>query len=284
MIELAVPATTTGYEARHHGGLWYTAPGKGARRPRNLLEENLMAMQNPEDDLDRITVLIVDDHPLFREGLSKVFSLEDDIEVIGEEADGEKALQLVRQLRPNVLVIDINIPSMNGLQVTRQLKAERINCAVIMLTAYHDQEQVLHAMRAGASAYFSKDVEPARLVEVVRQVVQGFYVIGNQLFDEPSLRAWLDAGVEAATGPYMVDPGEHFVPLSPREMEILQFVTRGMSNKQIALELGISHQTVKNHMTAILKKLDVEDRTQAAVYALRRGWVRMQDTLSESDD
>lgn len=243
-----------------------------------------MAMQNPEDDLDRITVLIVDDHPLFREGLSKVFSLEDDIEVIGEESDGEKALQLVRQLRPNVLVIDINIPSMNGLQVTRQLKAERINCAIIMLTAYHDQEQVLHAMRAGASAYFSKDVEPARLVEVVRQVVQGFYVIGNQLFDEPSLRVWLDAGVEAATGPYMVDPGEHFVPLSPREMEILQFVTRGMSNKQIALELGISHQTVKNHMTAILKKLDVEDRTQAAVYALRRGWVRMQDTLSETDD
>jgi len=82
----------------------------------------------------------------------------------------------------------------------------------------------------------------------------------------------------------MVDPAEHFVPLSPREMEILQFVTRGMSNKQIALELGISHQTVKNHMTSILKKLDVEDRTQAAVYALRRGWVRMQDTLSIAED
>jgi len=139
-------------------------------------------------------------------------------------------------------------------------------------------------MRAGASAYFPKDVEPGRLVEVVRQVMQGFYVIGDQLFDKAGLHTWLDAGVEAATGPYMVDPGEHFVPLSPREMEILQFVTRGMSNKQIALELGISHQTVKNHMTAILKKLDVEDRTQAAVYALRRGWVRMQDTLSEADD
>lgn len=243
-----------------------------------------MAEQRQADAPDKITVLIVDDHPLFREGLSKVFSLEDDIKVIGEEADGEKALHLVCDLQPNVLVIDINIPSMNGLQVTRQLKADRIDCAVIMLTAYHDQEQVLHAMRAGASAYFPKDVEPGRLVEVVRQVMQGFYVIGDQLFDEAGLHTWLDAGVEAATGPYMVDPGEHFVPLSPREMEILQFVTRGMSNKQIALELGISHQTVKNHMTAILKKLDVEDRTQAAVYALRRGWVRMQDTLSEADD
>jgi len=243
-----------------------------------------MAEQRQADAPDKITVLIVDDHPLFREGLSKVFSLEDDIRVIGEEADGEKALHLVCDLQPNVLVIDINIPSMNGLQVTRQLKADRIDCAVIMLTAYHDQEQVLHAMRAGASAYFPKDVEPGRLVEVVRQVMQGFYVIGDQLFDKAGLHTWLDAGVEAATGPYMVDPGEHFVPLSPREMEILQFVTRGMSNKQIALELGISHQTVKNHMTAILKKLDVEDRTQAAVYALRRGWVRMQDTLSEADD
>jgi len=243
-----------------------------------------MAEQRQADAPDKITVLIVDDHPLFREGLSKVFSLEDDIRVIGEEADGEKALHLVCDLQPNVLVIDINIPSMNGLQVTRQIKADRIDCAVIMLTAYHDQEQVLHAMRAGASAYFPKDVEPGRLVEVVRQVMQGFYVIGDQLFDKAGLHTWLDAGVEAATGPYMVDPGEHFVPLSPREMEILQFVTRGMSNKQIALELGISHQTVKNHMTAILKKLDVEDRTQAAVYALRRGWVRMQDTLSEADD
>ncbi len=243
-----------------------------------------MAQHNQADALDKITVLIVDDHPLFREGLSKILSLEDDLDVVGEEDDGEKALTLARELQPDVVVIDINLPSMNGLQVTRQLKADRTGIAVITLTAYHDQEQVLHAMRAGASAYYPKDVEPSTLVDVVRQVVQGYYIVGDQIFDESGLRAWLDAGVEAATGPYMVDPGEHFVPLSPREMEILQFVTRGMSNKQIALELGISHQTVKNHMTSILKKLDVEDRTQAAVYALRRGWVRMQDTLSEPDD
>lgn len=243
-----------------------------------------MAQRKPADAHDKITILIVDDHPLFREGLSKVFSLEDDFDVVGEESDGEKALTLARDLQPDVVVIDINLPSMNGLQVTRQLKADRTGIAIVTLTAYHDQEQVLHAMRAGASAYYPKDVEPSTLVDVVRQIVQGYYIVGNQLFDETGLRAWLDAGVEAATGPYMVDPGEHFVPLSPREMEILQFVTRGMSNKQIALELGISHQTVKNHMTSILKKLDVEDRTQAAVYALRRGWVRMQDTLSESDD
>ncbi|MBN2469486.1 MAG: response regulator transcription factor [Anaerolineae bacterium] len=233
--------------------------------------------------MNTITVLIVDDHPLFREGLSKIFSLETDLEVIGEAADGEQALSMARAARPDVVVIDINLPTMNGLQVTRQLKSDRTGITIVMLTAYHDQEQVLHAMRAGASAYYPKDVEPSRLVEVIRQCQQGYYIVDDQVFDEVGLRAWLDAGVEAATGPYMVDPTEHFVPLSPREMEILQFVTRGMSNKQIALELGISHQTVKNHMTSILKKLDVEDRTQAAVYALRRGWVRMQDTLSEDE-
>lgn len=243
-----------------------------------------MTKDRQADDLRKITVLIVDDHPLFREGLSKIFSLEEDLEVIGEEADGEKALKLARETQPDIVVIDINLPSMNGLQVTRQLKADRTHMVVVMLTAYHDQEQVLHAMRAGASAYYPKDVEPTRLVEVIRQCVDGYYIVNDEIFDEAGLRAWLEAGVEAATGPYMVDPGEHFVPLSPREMEILQFVTRGMSNKQIALELGISHQTVKNHMTSILKKLDVEDRTQAAVYALRRGWVRMQDTLSEPDE
>jgi DNA-binding NarL/FixJ family response regulator len=101
--------------------------------------------------------------------------------------------------------------------------------------------------------------------------------VGELVFDSEELKTWLDAGVEAATGPYMVDPSEHFVPLSPREMEILQFVTQGKSNKEIAQTLGISHQTVKNHMTSILKKLDVRDRTQAAVYALRRGWVRTND-------
>ncbi len=243
-----------------------------------------MTQQSQEDPLNKITVMVVDDHPLFREGLSKIFSLEDDFQVIAEESDGEKALTAAREMQPDVVIIDINLPSMNGLQVTRLLKSDRTGIAVIMLTAYHDEEQVLHAMRAGASAYYPKDVEPATLVDVVRKIVQGYYIVGDQVFDQAGLRNWLDARVEAATGPYMVDPGEHFVPLSPREMEILQFVTRGMSNKQIALELGISHQTVKNHMTSILKKLDVEDRTQAAVYALRRGWVRMQDTLSESDE
>jgi len=225
----------------------------------------------------RITVVIVDDHPVFRQGLRNIFATEDDIEVLAEASTGEEALQLVRDLRPDVLLLDINLPGINGLQVASRLKAEQVATAVVLLTAYDDMEQVLHAMRSGGAAYCPKDIEPEKLVEVVRSVMRGNYVVAGRTFTGAELRQWLDAGVEAVTGPYMVDPAEHFVPLSAREMEILQFVTRGKSNKEIAQSLGISHQTVKNHMTSILKKLDVRDRTQAAVYALRRGWVRAQD-------
>lgn len=237
--------------------------------------------------LRKITLLLVDDHPVFRQGLHNLFATEDDIQVIAEGATGEQALHLVHTLHPDVLLLDINLPGINGLQVTSRLKADHSSTAIVLLTAYDDMEQVLHAMRSGGAAYCPKDIEPDLLIEVVRKVAQGYFVVGNQVFDEEGLKSWLDAGVEAATGPYMVDPSEHFVPLSPREMEILQFVTQGKSNKEIAQSLGISHQTVKNHMTSILKKLDVRDRTQAAVYALRRGWVRttnVQIAAFDDDD
>ena len=221
-----------------------------------------------------LTLVIVDDHPVFRQGLRNVFSTEKGIEVLAEGDSGEQALHLVRTLKPDVLLLDINLPGINGLQVTSRLKADHCETAIVLLTAYDDMEQVLHAMRSGGAAYCPKDIEPENLIEVVRMAARGYYVVGQQVFDKEGLKNWLDAGVEAVTGPYMVDPGEHFVPLSPREMEILQYVTQGKSNKEIAVTLGISHQTVKNHMTSILKKLDVRDRTQAAVYALRRGWVR----------
>jgi two-component system response regulator DegU len=225
----------------------------------------------------KITLLIIDDHPVFRQGLRNIFATEDDIQVVAEGGDGEQALQLAHALHPDVLLLDINLPGINGLQVTSRLKAEHLSTAIVLLTAYHDMEQVLHAMRSGGSAYCVKDIEPETLVDIVRKAAQGYYVVGDLTFDAEALKDWLDAAVEAATGPYMVDPSEHFVPLSPREMEILQYVTQGKSNKEIAQSLGISHQTVKNHMTSILKKLDVRDRTQAAVYALRRGWVRTGD-------
>lgn len=222
-----------------------------------------------------ISVLIVDDHPLFRDGLQKALELEDDIQVIGQCADGEQALAAVGRLLPTVVVLDINLPTINGLQVARQLKSERGNIAIVFLTAYHDAQQVLHAMRAGASAYCPKDITPDELISVIRAAAKGYFIVGNRRMDGQEIQAWIHSNVEALSGPYTVDPDEHFIPLSPRELEILQFVTNGMSNKEIANRLNISQQTVKNHMTAILKKLNVQDRTQAAVTALRHGWVRI---------
>lgn len=225
-----------------------------------------------------ISIIIVDDHPLFREGVRNVLEAEEDFNVIEEGISGDQALQFVRELQPQVALIDVNLPNMNGMQVTRQILAERINTAVVLLTAYDDVEQVLHAFRAGAAAYCSKDIEAGKLMDIIRHVARGFYVVGDQVYDRDGLQEWLDRGVETVRRPHLDGDIEAFTPLSPREMEILQYVTRGMSNKEIASRLGISHQTVKNHMTAILHKLDVEDRTQAAVYALRHGWVRLQDT------
>jgi DNA-binding NarL/FixJ family response regulator len=231
----------------------------------------------------RISILIVDDHPLFRDGLHKALSLEDDLYVIGQCEDGHEALAAARKLLPDVVVLDINLPSMNGLQVARQLKADRGGITVVVLTAYHDSQQVIHAMRAGASAYCPKDITPDELIAVIRDAAHGHYIVHDQRMDEREFDHWLTSNLEAITSPYGLDADEHFVPLSPREMEILQFVVRGLSNKEIATELQISHQTVKNHMTSILKKLNVQDRTQAAVTALRHGWVRIQDDSRSGD-
>jgi len=222
------------------------------------------------------TIMLVDDHPLFRQGLRRVLEAEKDFEVIIEVADGEEALRQAKQLMPDVILMDINIPYMNGLQVTRELKQSSPDIAVIMLTAYHDDEQIFHAIRAGAAAYFPKDVTPRRLIEAIRQVSQGNYVIDDEVFDKPEAASWLLQQFDRVA---FIDgePNQMFSPLSPREMEILQHIAKGQSNKEVAYALGISRQTVKNHMTSILRKLAVNDRTQAALYAVRRGWIRLQN-------
>jgi DNA-binding NarL/FixJ family response regulator len=230
--------------------------------------------------MEIISVMIVDDHPLFLQGLQRVLEGEDGIRVVGAARDGEEALDMARCLTPEVVLLDINLPSMNGMQVARQLKAELPSTAIIMLTAYHDENQVLHAVRAGASAYYPKDVTPDALLEAIQQVHQGYYVIEENVLSKPELAEWITERF-AEFGSFWEGAEDMFMPLSSREMDILQLITRGMSNRQVALELGISHQTVKNHMTSILRKLAVNDRTQAAVYALRKGWIRLNDTEAE---
>jgi DNA-binding NarL/FixJ family response regulator len=220
--------------------------------------------------------MLVDDHPLFRQGLRRVLEAQEGIEVIMEVADGEEALRITKQLMPDVVIMDINLPNKNGLQVTRALKQSAPDVAVIMLTAFHDDEQIFHAIRAGAAAYFPKDVTPRRLIEAIKQVSQGNYVIDDEVLDKPEAASWLLQQFDQVA---YVDGelNQMFSPLSPREMEILQHIAKGQSNKEVAYDLGISRQTVKNHMTSILRKLAVNDRTQAAILALKRGLATLEE-------
>jgi DNA-binding NarL/FixJ family response regulator len=233
--------------------------------------------------MENISILVIDDHPLFRQGVIDALNLELDFRLIGEASNGEEGLSLIRSLRPMVAVVDVNLPELNGQQLTRKVIAEKLPTKVILLTAYDDTEQKIYAMRVGAAAYCTKDVRPEELVDVIREVTTGKFVIGDQSLDKRGLQRWLSANTENTAGPYS-DVGEPYQPLSAREMEVLANVTRGMSNKEIALVLGISHQTVKNHVTSILRKLGVEDRTQATIYALRRGWVRLYPEETNSQE
>jgi DNA-binding NarL/FixJ family response regulator len=232
--------------------------------------------------MSELTLVIVDDHPLFRQGIVDTLSLEADLRVIGQSAHGEQGLELIRDLCPDIAIVDVNLPGMNGQQITHELGAEKICTRIILLTAYDDIEQTLHAAIAGASAYCSKDIQPDDLLAVIRSVAAGLYVINNHVMTPAEFKLWLENQIESSRRSYS-EPGSPFHPLSEREMEVLNCVVDGMSNKEIAGILGISHQTVKNHITSILRKFNVEDRTQAVVYALKRGWVKLRpdDRLQE---
>ncbi len=228
--------------------------------------------------MKKMKLVVVDDHPLFRQGVVDALSLEPDMIVIGQASSGDEALEMIRSLCPDIAVLDVNLPGLNGQQITHRVVQEKLSTRVLLLTGYDDLEQALHAALAGAAAYCAKDIGPQRLIQSIREIYQGKYVVAEQVFSREELDVWLKSQMQETKSnrPYS-EPGMPFHPLSKREMEVLSCVVRGMSNKEIALLLGISHQTVKNHVTAILRKFGVEDRTQAVVYALKRGWVQLHD-------
>jgi DNA-binding NarL/FixJ family response regulator len=230
--------------------------------------------------MEETTIIVVDDHPLFRQGVVNTLSLEPGFKIVGQTENGAEALMMIRTLHPNIAVVDINLPGMNGQQITHQVVQDKLSTRIVLLTAYDDREQIIHAAWAGAAAYCAKDIDPARLIQAVKEVIMGKYVIENQVFNQNEFEIWLDQEMEKARHLYS-EPGSPFHPLSEREAEVLTCVVKGMSNKEIATSLGISHQTVKNHVTSILRKFGVEDRTQAVVFALKRGWVKINDKVSQ---
>lgn len=211
-------------------------------------------------------VLIVDDHPLFRKGVRDTLAMEPGLHVIGEASDGSTALDMILRLNPHLVLMDVHLPGLNGMDVIRQARSHGFEGTILVLTAYDSEEQMRHAIRIGANGYCAKDTPPDLLLNNIRQVLAGRYVLGRRVLTA--------AEVQQVVGEFKEVESEI---LSPREREILQYVALGYSNKAIADRLGISQQTVKNHMTAILRKLDLSDRTQAAIFAIRRGWVRLPE-------
>jgi DNA-binding NarL/FixJ family response regulator len=207
-----------------------------------------------------IRVLIVDDQALFREGLHTLLSVQAGIEVVGEANNGEEALHLVAQTSPDVVLMDMRMPVMSGITATRRIKVEFPHVRVIALTTFDDDEYVFEGLRAGASGYLLKDVSIQKLVEAIQAAVHGGGVL------EPSIALKV---IEAVARQAQVNPDQQplIEPLTFRELDVLRLMTEGMSNKEIAEKLVVTEGTVKNHVSNIISKLSVRDRTQAALRA-----------------
>ncbi len=210
-----------------------------------------------------IRLLLVDDQALFREGLRTILSVHDDIQVVGEAENGRQALEMVQARQPDVVLMDVRMPVLDGVAATRHLQEEQPDVRVIMLTTFDDDEYVFEGLRAGAAGYLLKDVPSEKLVEAIRAAARG------ESFLQPSVTAKVVAeftrlsqrgGGEGAAGNQSLAD-----PLSERELEVLALIATGASNREIADQLYIAEGTVKNHVTSILSKLGVRDRTQAAL-------------------
>jgi DNA-binding NarL/FixJ family response regulator len=208
--------------------------------------------------------------------MRQILEREPGFDIVGEADDTRSAFDLAVQLSPDIILMDLSLPAPGGIETTQRIKRELPSAGIIVLAVSEDEDALFDAIKAGAAAFILKDVAPDDLVAIILRVAAGEYLINDKVFAKPAVASRvLKEFRELAI--YGQEAAPIFAPLSPREVEILDNIAQGMTNKQVAYALSISEQTVKNHMSSILRKLSVNDRTQAVVYAMRQGWIRMPE-------
>ncbi len=217
--------------------------------------------------MDKIRLLIADDHPPFVEGLTLLFEREPDLEVIGTPTDGEQAVELAKLLHPDVVILDVSMPKLNGIEAAKQIKTECPDTAVLMLSAYGYEPYLISSLQAGVSGYLLKSSPVTELTRAIRSVHDG-----QAVFDFEAVKKVL-RGLVTYTG--SKQKGLH--GLHQRELEVLRLAAKGISNKDIALKLGIGNRTVQTHLLRIFQKLGVNSRTEAVFHALKQGWLTLDD-------
>lgn len=226
-----------------------------------------------------IKIVIIDDHQLFREGVKRILAMENNFDVVAEGDDGSVATQLVEQHQPDVILMDINMPKVNGVEATRQLIAQYPDVKVLILSIHDDETYVTHVLKTGAAGYLLKEMDADSLIEAVKVVADGgAYIhpkVTHNLINE-FRRLANDDKPEAEIGYREVEFRKPLHILTRRECEVLQLMTDGKSNRSIGEILFISEKTVKNHVSNILQKMSVNDRTQAVVEAIKNGWVMVR--------
>ncbi|MFT9487221.1 MAG: response regulator [Tepidibacillus sp.] len=233
------------------------------------------------DQKTKINILIADDHKLFREGVKRIINLEEDMEVISECSDGESILNQYDEILPDVILMDINMPNMSGVEATKRIKEKYPNAKILILSIHDDEGYVFETLRSGASGYLLKDMEAEALIEAIRAVADGSAYIHPHVTGKV-IEEYRRLSVKEQTDgfhplshpePIMEKMPDWRMLLTKRELEVLQLMAEGNSNRVIGEKLFISEKTVKNHVSSILQKMECTDRTQAVIAGIKNGWV-----------